>query len=182
MKSKKVFFLAVAGFFSAGQVWAEPLRIEPGLWEQTVSVQSQSGKVENTLNLLQQQLEWLSPEQRRMMEDTLANHGVSLGDQTNTYRLCIGEDQADLDQVQLADENCTQEVVARTERGLKVRFNCTGTPPASGEGEITIVNPREYRGRAVIETQLAGRTEQLRIEQAGRWLSSDCGNLKPAMR
>lgn len=174
---------ATLAFFSTSpELAAQPLKIQPGLWEQTMTVRSQSGRVENVMGILQQQLDMLPPEQRRRMEETLAAQGVSLGDKVNTYRICISEDQADLDQVKLADENCTQEVVERSGNSLRLRFNCTGNPPASGEGEITIINSREYQGQATIQTQVGGLSEQVRIEQTGRWIASDCGNIQPAMR
>jgi len=172
----------LAFFFNISQPAAQSLKIQPGLWEQTMTVKSQSGRVENVMGLLQAQMDLLPPEQRRRMEETLAAQGVSLGDKVNTYRICVSEDQADLDQVQLADENCTQEVVQRSGNSLRLKFNCTGTPPASGEGEITILNPGEYQGQATIQTQVGGLSEQVRIDQTGRWLSSDCGDIKPAMR
>lgn len=52
----------------------------------------------------------------------------------------------------------------------------------SGEGEVVLLNPKAYTGKATINTEVEGKPERMDISQAGKWLSDDCGNIKPSRR
>lgn len=182
MKFKMLLMLVPMLILLSSLSHAQSMKIEPGLWELTMTMQSQSGQVEQAMREMQQQLAALPPEQRQMMEQMMAAQGVSLGDTANTYRICITPEDAELDQLHLADENCSHEILQRSGNTLKVRFKCAGDPPSSGEGEITILSPTEYRGKAQIDTLVDGKPEQVRIEQVGRRIAADCGKLFPKGR
>lgn len=182
MKFKMLLMLVPMLILLSSLSHAQSMKIEPGLWELTMTMQSQSGQMEQAMSEMRQQLAALPPEQRQMMEQMMAAQGVSLGETANTYRICITPEDAELDQLHLADENCTHEILQRSGNTLKVRFKCAGDPPSSGEGEITILSPTQYRGKALIETLVGGKPEQVRIEQVGRRIAADCGKLNPEGR
>jgi hypothetical protein len=45
-----------------------------------------------------------------------------------------------------------------------------------------LLNPKVYTGKATINTEVEGKPERMDISQAGKWLSDDCGNIKPSRR
>ncbi|MDO3379876.1 DUF3617 domain-containing protein [Geoalkalibacter halelectricus] len=179
MKHTLSILAVCAALLIGSQVWGQNLKIEPGLWEHTVRMSSQSGQMEEMMREARRQLDALPPEQRQMMEQMMAAQGVSIGEDESTFRVCISEEDAARDQLHLADENCTQEILERSGNTLRVRFACDDDPPSHGEGEVTIVSSREYTGRAVIKTDVDGSPETINVRQTARWLSSDCGNLRP---
>lgn len=156
---------------AAGQ---EP-KILPGLWEHSYSIKTESGLVEGAMS----QLANLAPEQKAMMEQMMAAQGISLGPSGNTIRVCISKEDAERGEVPQMDSDCTQKILHRSANTLKVGFSCTSDPPTRGEGEITFISPKAYTGKAVVQTTVQGVTEQMNIEQQGKWLSADCGDVKP---
>ena len=99
----------------------------------------------------------------------------------NTVKVCITKEDAELDYVP-QKEKCRQKVVERTSNTLKIRFDCPGDPPTSGESEITLLGPKAYTGRTTIDTRVDGKPERMEMSQTGKWLSEDCGNVKPYRR
>jgi hypothetical protein len=121
-------------------------------------------------------------DQRKMVEQMMAAQGVKLGPAGNSLRVCITKEDAALDQVPQYEGDCRQQVVERTGNTVKVKFNCSGDPPSSGEGEVTFLKPTAYTGKATIDTVVAGKPERLNVNQAGKWLADDCGSIKPLRR
>lgn len=158
-----------------GQALAQEPKILPGLWEHSYSMKTESGLVEGAMS----QLANLAPEQRAMMEQMMAAQGISLGPSANTIRVCISKEDAERGEVPQMDSDCTQKILHRSANTIKVGFSCTGDPPTRGEGEITFLSPKAYTGKAVVQTTVQGVTEQMNIEQKGKWLSADCGDVKP---
>ncbi len=177
MKKARIIPAIMAAALAGSPALAQPT-MRPGLWEQTTVVTSQSGAVEQMMREMQQRLADMPPEQRKMIEQTMAAEGISFDANTQTMRVCITPEQAAaLDLVQ--DEDCTQEVVQRTAKSVKVKFQCAGDPPSSGEGEITFNGPTIYKSQATVNTMVDGRPEQMTMEQSGKWLSGDCGDIHP---
>lgn len=165
-------FLFIPG---GGQALAQEPKILPGLWEHTYSMKTESGLVEGAMS----QLANLAPEQKAMMEQMMATQGISLGPSGNTLRVCISKDDAERGEVPQMDSDCTQKILHRSANTIKVGFSCASDPPTRGEGEITFISPKAYTGKAVVQTTVQGVTEQMHIEQKGKWLSADCGGVKP---
>ncbi|HDP90369.1 MAG TPA: DUF3617 domain-containing protein [Thioalkalivibrio sp.] len=171
-----IMALAIGAFGVPAQ--AEPEQMRPGLWEFSLTMQSQSGELERAMREMQQQLESMPPEQRQMVERMMAEQGVQMGADSRTMRICISEEQAARGFVPQEDADCEQEVVERSDNTIRVRFTCPGDPPSRGESEITFASPTALRGQSVIYTTVNGKPERMTVEQDGHWLSSDCGNLK----
>ena len=163
----------------SGSALAEAMQMRPGLWENHFTVKSQSGDIERSLQQMQEQLASLPPEQRQMMEQMMANQGMQLGPSGQSVKVCISKEQAANGMVPQQEGNCRQELIERTRTTLKYRFSCSGNPPSSGEGEVTIISPTAYTGKATVNTMVQGKPEHMTMDQTGKWISSDCGNLKP---
>jgi hypothetical protein len=61
---------------------------------------------------------------------------------------------------------------------MKVKFACTTTPPANGEAVVTFQSATAYTSQAVVDTVVVGQPERVNVDQTGRWLATDCGNVK----
>ena len=152
----------------------------PGLWEHSVTFRSQGGEMEKAMAEMQKQLAAMPPDQRKAMEQMMAGRGVGTGPKANTFRVCVTkEDAARSMGPQMADGNCTQEVVQRSAGTLKIKWQCAGREPSSGEGEVTFASDKAYTGKAVMTTTVQGRPETMNVDQSGRWISAECGAVKP---
>ena len=156
-------------------------KMRPGLWEHSVNMKSQSGQMEAAMAEMQKSLASMPPEQRKQMEQMMAQQGVGMGPKGQTVKVCITKEQADLDNVP-QQEGCTQKVQRVDASTMKVAFACKGgqgQPPSSGEGTITMQGPTAYTGQFRFKTQNQGKPEQIDMAQSGKWLSANCGAIKP---
>ena len=178
MKALPVFSvatLALVAFSAVAQSQA------PGLWEHSVKFKTQSGEMEKAMAAMQQQMAAMPPDQRKAMEQMMASRGVGMGPKGSTFKVCVTpEDAARKMGPRMGDRpNCTQDVVQRSASTLKMKWQCTGENPSSGEGEVTFASDKAYSGQAVMTSTVRGKPETMNIEQSGQWLSADCGAIKP---
>lgn len=173
--------LLLAGLTSGA--WSQ--KLEPGLWEQAMTVKSQSGSVEQGMAQMQREMAKLSPEQRKMMEQMMASRGVGMGGmgagagQPTTVRICITPEQAARDEMPQHDGQCRQTAVERSGNQLRFKFSCAGDPPSSGEGEFTFESSKAHSGTVRVDTTVKGKPERMEVQTRGRWIAADCGSVKP---
>ncbi|BCR04470.1 hypothetical protein DESUT3_15390 [Desulfuromonas versatilis] len=182
MKRASLLLLALASLGIAQPASADEQKILPGLWEHSFTMKSQSGQIENAMSQFQEQMAALPEDRRKLMEQMMAAQGVTLSPSGSTFRVCITEEDAARDTVPQMDGNCTQKIEERSGNTLRVSFDCAGDPPTRGEGEVTFISPKAYKGKAVIDTEVDGKPERMNIEQSGKWLAADCGDIQPRTR
>jgi hypothetical protein len=164
----------------AGPAAAQPaFKLQPGLWEQSMTMKTASGEMEAKMAQMRQQLAGMPPEQRKMIEDMMAKQGVGMSAGSNAIRICVSAEQAERGEMPQHDGHCKHEYLERTGTTVRYRFSCTSTPPTSGEGEYTMTSPKAYNGRSSVVTQISGRPEKIDMTQTGQWLGADCGTIKP---
>jgi hypothetical protein len=177
--SAVIAIAAVAAIAPAAS--AQPGKLQPGLWEQTMTMKSASGQMEAQMAQMQQQMANMPPDQRKMVEDMMARQGVAMGSagRNTTIKMCISPEQAERVELPQQEGDCKQEMVERSGSTMRFRFACKGNPPTSGEGEYTLASPTSYSGRTTVLTQVQGKPEKMEMTQTGRWLGADCGAIKP---
>lgn len=176
MKSKQVLSAAALAFtvLTAGaQTQA------PGLWEHTMNMKSQGGEMERAMAEMQKEMAAMPPEQRKQMEQMMSGRGVTMGAKGTTVKVCITKEQAARPAEPRVSENCTQQVGQRSGNTVKFKFECTKPEASSGEGEMTYLGDKAYTGKTNMTTQVHGKPQQMSMEMAGKWLSADCGDIKP---
>jgi len=154
-------------------------KVEPGLWEISIALKSQSGKAEAAMKQAQAYISQLAPDQRKAVEDMMASQGVQLGDKTSTMKACISKEDAERGEIPQQAGDCTQQVLERGARSMKVKFSCTTNPPARGEAVVNFQSSTAYTSTAVVDTEVIGQPERVNVDQTGRWLGADCGSVKP---
>lgn len=182
------FFISAAVLALSGAVVTPASaqeKMRPGLWEHSVTMKSQSGQMEAALAEAQKAMANMAPAQRKQMEQMMAAQGLNIGSgpqgQT-TVKVCITPEQAAIDQIPQQD-GCTQKVQRTDASTMQVSFSCKGESsegPTSGEGIVHFQGSTGYSGNFKIKTKQNGKPEQIDMAQTGRWLSNDCGAIKPA--
>ena len=159
-----------------------------GLWEQSIQVSSPSGRVEAALQQAQALLAGLPPEQRRLVEQRLAQQGLALGAGGQSLRLCLTAEDVARDALPPARDGCSQ-TSQRQGNTWAVSLQCParGAEPAtSGRGTITLQGPTAYSGQftlnALRNTATGPQAEAVNLATQGRWLSADCGSVPPVRR
>jgi hypothetical protein len=164
---------------------AQAQKLAPGLWENssTMHMQAADGKTSDAMAKMQQQMVAMPPEQRKMVEEMMAKQGVGMGTKPNTVRVCISPEQASRGEVPQDDSRCKRDMLERTGNTLRFKFSCEGPPSSTGEGSYTFVNDKSYTGTMKVTTSGGKGGGQgggtMDMQSSGRWVSADCGTLKP---
>ena len=178
MKKASFLFCAALGL-GIGTVNAQ--NIKPGLWEITNQIQGGPSDAANTMARMQKEMASMPPEQRKMMEDMLSKQGMQLSTAPGggmALKICMTQDMIDRNDVTGQQGDCQHTSSARSGNSMKFSFVCT-KPPSSGEGEVTFTSPEAYNTRVSVTSTARGKPEKIDMKTSGRWLSKDCGNVKP---
>jgi hypothetical protein len=156
--------------------------LKPGLWELSNRVASASPETMAVMSAAQQQMASMPPEQRKAMEQMMASHGVNmnLGDAGGvklTY--CLTKDMADKHDLPAGQPGQCTTTRTPVPGGLNVSFNCA-RPPSSGNGQVIFNGNTAYSMRMNVNSTMQGKPQNMVVEGSGRWLSADCGSVKPA--
>lgn len=161
--------------------------LKPGLWEISTKMSSDSGKLEKAMTEMNKQMASMSPEQRKMMEGMLSKQGISMGSgQTGaTIKICMSKEMAENNDVAhyksagAAKDSCTHTMSPRVGNSMKFSFSCS-QPPSSGEGTVTFNGTDSYTSNVVTKsTNAQGKPETMTMDSSAKYLSSDCGSIKP---
>jgi hypothetical protein len=158
--------------------------LKPGLWEISSQMQSSSGQMEKGMAQMQAQMAAMSPEQRKMMQEMMAKHGVGMGSGMGgpggmNVKVCMTKDMTERNQMPAQGRgDCKQTLSPRVGNTMSMSFTCTN-PPSSGEGQVTFISPEAYSTKMTVKTMMQGKPEQMKMDSSGKWLSADCGSIKP---
>lgn len=182
---KKLILAAVLPLL-ATPAFAADSGMKAGLWEiktlkQVMDGQDMKAQMAAAQAQMQQQMASMPPEQRKQMEQMMAQQGVGMGPKGQTVKVCVSKEQAEMDGIP-PQQGCTQKVQRVDASTMKVAFSCKGgqgQPPSSGEGTVTMQGPTAYTGQFKFKTESQGKPEQIDMAQSGKWLSDSCGAIKP---
>ena len=159
---------------------ASAQKISPGLWEHSVTMKSRGGEMDAAMAQMQQEMARMTPEQRKQMEAMMGGQGMGMmAGRPTTVRVCLTPEQAARDEVAPPDSQCRQQSFTRSGKTLRVKFVCEGQHQGTAEGEFTIDSDKAHHGKMVIDGLVRGQAQRIELEQSGRWLSADCGTVKP---
>lgn len=173
-------FIIAAAAFAATAAFAQS-QMKPGLWEITHKTQMAGGQMDPQMAQAQQQMANMPPEQRKMVEEMMAKRGVKLGGAgpgSMTLKTCMTKEMVERNEMPAQDRTDCKKSVSRSGNTVKMSYSCTN-PPSTGEGQFTFASPESYNMKMVVHTQVQGRPETINMEGSGKWLSADCGDVKP---
>ncbi len=182
MKPHHFAAAAAAAFAISMASTAGAQTMKPGLWEITHKMQFNNGQAEPQMSQLQQQMANMPPEQRKMVEELMAKQGVKMGPGGPaggmSMKICMTREMVERNELPAQRGDCKTTAQSRSGNTMKMAFACAN-PPSSGEGQVTFATPESYNMKMVVNTQVEGKSEKVNMDGAGKWLGSDCGNIKP---
>jgi hypothetical protein len=188
MRMSSLSQISLAGILAFG-VLAAPAAaqtMKPGLWEITNKMggSGDSGaKMNAAMEQMQKQMASMSPEQRKQMEKMMAQQGVNMspgapGGGMST-KVCITKEMAARNEAPTQNQgDCKQESMQKSGNTTKFKYSCS-KPPSTGEGEVTMNSPESYTMKMKMNRDVKGKPEQMTMDAQGKFLSSDCGSIKP---
>ena len=171
--------VAAATLLAACGLPAAAQSLKPGLWEMH-SKMSGNAQMDQAMAQMQKELASMPPEQRKQMEAMMAKQGMQMSPGQGggmAMKACMSKEQAERNEPPMQD-GCKVTTMQRSGNTTKMAYSCTN-PPSSGEGEFTSLGPEAYKSRMTVKAVVNGKTETTTMEGSGKWLSADCGNLKP---
>jgi hypothetical protein len=156
--------------------------IKPGLWEMNQKMGG-SAQMDQAMAQMQQQMANMPAAQRKQMEDMMARQGASMptpgAGGGMAMKVCITPEMAAKQDMPMQNEgDCTRTVTSRSASSLKMNFVCK-KPPSTGEGTYTFNGDTAYTMKMVVNATHQGKPQTMTIDGQGKWLSADCGNVKP---
>ena len=154
---------------------------KPGLWEINNKMGG-SAEIDKAMQDMQKQMAGMPPAQRKQMEDMLAKQGMSMGAGAGggiSVKVCMSKEMAERNELPQAQQgDCKSTASPRVGNTQKISYVCT-QPPSSGEGQITFSSNEAYTMKMVTTTTARGKPEKMTLDGSGKWLSADCGAIKP---
>jgi hypothetical protein len=179
MKSTPLLLAAATLAFAAG---AHAQTTKPGLWEMTNKMQSSSGEMEKAMANMEKQMASMPPEQRKQMQDMMAKQGMSMTPGAGggmSMKMCITKEMAERNELpQQQQGDCKTTRSPASGNTVKFSYACT-QPPSNGEGVMTFSGDTAYTMKMNTTTTVKGKPEKMTMDASGKWLSADCGAIKP---
>lgn len=184
--NRHALFAAATACFGLITLPATAQTMKPGLWEITNKMGGsgdQGAKMAAAMEQMQKQMASMSPEQRKQMEKMMAQQGVNMqpgapGGGMST-RICITREMAARNEAPAQNQgDCKQEQMQKSGNTTRFKFTCS-KPPSSGEGEVTVHSPESYSMKMKMSRDVKGKPEQMTMDAQGKFVSSDCGSVKP---
>lgn len=146
-------------------------KIKPGLWEIETKSQLNGAQSQDMTAKMQEAMKKMTPTQRAHMERMMGSHGMGFGDKG--MKVCHTDKTMSAEAlVQDKKSNCTVTDKQDLSDGVKFNIKCA---KGSGSAEYHSTSDTSYSGWNEFETP-RGKNK---IEFKGKYLSADCGNVKP---
>ena len=172
-------FCAAALVLAAAPALAQ--QFKPGLWETSNKIGAGSAPLQGLMEMAQQQLAGMNPDQRARIDGMMARQGVVIGKDGVVAKMCITPQMAARQQLPIQQHGkCDYQHAKPVGNSMAFSFSCTD-PQAAGEGNATFSSPTAYSATMRVTTNATGASETVNIDSAGRWLGADCGAVKPLM-
>jgi hypothetical protein len=180
MRAMKVISIGIcvsaAALIAARAADDTPLKVNPGLWEIT-----SEGQNSGTPPIPPQALAQMSPEQRAQMEAQFKAMMAKQA-QRRVVKRCVTQQEINdgFDKLdRMSRGQCSQTVTASTPTLREGRLQCTGATTASGTYRFEAPSPESVSGSWDMTTGDANNTMKVKNTFQGKWLSADCGDIKP---
>lgn len=167
-KMQKKLWLVLSMLMAASPAFAQD-KLKPGLWEMNMK----SDAMKN--------MPKISPEQMEQMR-RMGVHVPQMQDGGMVSKVCITKEMAERDQMPMAqnESDCQTKNYQRSGNSYSVDVVCNG-PNLKGTGKMTgKMNGSESFSSAYDFKGMAhGQPINQKHESSGKWLASECGNVKP---
>jgi hypothetical protein len=163
-------------------VWAAdnatPLDIKPGLWENTTKTEMGGRAMPAMPAIPPEALAQMPPEQRARVEAMMNSRKPGGG---MTTKVCMTRDSL-ANGIRMAQQKgCTQKLVSSSSTKMVMHVECTeGANKSSGDVTFERIDSEHTKGNMAMKVSSGGAPPMdMKMVMEGKWLSSDCGDVKP---
>ena len=171
--------LLAVGMLFPFAMWGQAIDIKPGLWENTVTVEISGMPAMPAIP--QETLDKMTPDQRTQMENMMKGRGGGMP-RESTHKSCLTAENLKHSLYDNADKTCTHKLVSASSSVQKIHVECSPSGMTT-VGDLTMdrIDSEHIKGNMVAKSTggQAGRSMETKMTISGKWLSSDCGDVKP---
>ena len=150
--------------------------MKPGLWQIHLEREENGQPMPNAGERMQERLKNMTPEDRKRVEEMMRRQGVAPGADGMT-KLCYSQKM--VEHGVWADQGeCKTDYISRSTTSWKWHSSCPGLG-YQGDGEATFPDAENFVVKYSGTSTTAGKTRSTKYTRTGKWLSADCGDLKP---
>ena len=162
--------LAAGAALVAPFAQAQTPPIKPGLWEM-----KQVGGEDRSAQMAER-MKNMSPETRAKMQAMMKERGVDFTASGGTH-VCFDKNSMDIAQLE-KQSTCKTDFSSRTGSAWKWHSVCSQFKTES-DGEALFTNAESYTVDTTTTSTMSGQPKTTKRTMQGKWLGSDCGDLKP---
>ena len=151
-------------------------KIKPGLWQIHMEQERNGQKVPDASERMKDHMKDMTPERRKQFEEMMKQRGVD-PNATDTVKLCYSQKMVDRG-AWTAQEGCKTDFTNRSATSWKWHSVCSELG-YEGEGEATFSDADNFTVKSSGVSTAGGKTLKVNSTRTGKWLSADCGGVKP---
>jgi hypothetical protein len=149
---------------------------KPGLWETSVQMQMPG------MGIPEDALAKMKPEQRAQVEAMMSSR-MGPGAKPFVSKSCETAETLKKEQTYGADrgaQSCKTTQVSNSGSKHVIQISCdTGNGKSEGTMTIDTPDPEHFTGAMQMHVTTQGRSVDMNQKMTGKWVSSDCGDVKP---
>jgi hypothetical protein len=154
--------------------------LRPGLWEETVTSRTDNAQANAAMEQMKQRMAAMSPEQRAMMDKMMGGHAMAAGGAPAAIRVCITKEQAERNFAPDANSHCTRSNISTSGNTTRFDMSCVMSQATmTGHGTFTNQGDSAFTVTTSTDTVSARSKMHVDSEITGKFVSSDCGEVKP---
>lgn len=151
-------------------------RIKPGLWQIHVEREENGQKMPDASERMKDHMKNMTPERRKQFEEMMKQRGVDPG-AGGVVKLCYSQKM--VEHGAWADQGgCKTDFSNRSATSWKWHSVCPDLG-YQGDGEASFPDPDNFVVKSSGVSTNGGKTLSLNSTRTGKWLSADCGDVKP---
>jgi len=179
MKARLRLFAALATALLAAAAQAQT-HMRPGLWEETITSKTDNAQANAAMDQMKQRLAAMTPEQRAAMEKMMGGRALPGSGAPTVMRVCITKEQAERAFAPDGNGHCTRSNIARSGNVTSFDFSCTSAHSSvTGHGAFTEMGDSAFAVSSSADTVSTKMTMHVQSDITGKFVSSDCGDVKP---
>jgi len=181
MQTRSRLLVAGLAALSCAAALAQP-KIRPGLWEETIAIKTDNAQANAAMEQMKEKLASMPPDQRAAIEKMMASRGMGMqpGGAPNTVRVCITKEQIARGFTPDRDGRCSRVNVSTSGNVTKFDFTCASEHRnMTGHGTLTTMGDTAFAVSTVADTADQKNTMQVQSDINGKFVSGDCGDVKP---
>jgi hypothetical protein len=151
-------------------------KMKAGLWQIHIEQERNGQELPNASQRMKDHMKDMTPERRKQFEEMMKQRGVD-PNATDTIKICYSQKMVDHG-VWTDQGGCKTDFTDRSATSWKWHSVCSALG-YEGDGEANFSDADTFTVKSAGVVTAGGKTVKSNSTRTGKWLSADCGGVKP---